>query len=95
MKNYWVYFLTNKHKNVLYIGITGNLVKRIYQHKQQQTKGFTSKYNVHLLVYYETFDDPENAITREKQLKKWTRRKKDNLINTHNPDWKDLGTDLY
>ena len=95
MKNYWVYFLTNKHKNVLYIGITSNLVKRIHQHKIQQCKGFTSKYNVHILVYYETYDDPLNAISREKQLKKWTRRKKDNLINTHNPGWNDLGVDLY
>lgn len=90
MKDYWVYILTNKSNKVLYIGVTSDIEQRIYQHHHGITKGFTHKYNVHKFIYYEHFSDPENAILREKQLKKWSRSKKEWLINQMNPEWKDL-----
>jgi len=85
-----VYFMTNKHNNVLYIGVTSNLTKRVYQHKTKAYKGFTSKYNCEKLVYFEVFSDINEAIEREKQLKKGNRQRKNNLVNVENPDWKDL-----
>ena len=90
MKQYYVYILTNKYNNVLYIGITSNIIKRIYEHKNKLVKGFTEKYNVNKLVYYEIFDDPENAIKREKTMKNLVRRKKTVLIEGKNPLFKDL-----
>jgi len=87
---YYVYILANKSNTVLYIGMTNNLVKRIYQHKKKFVKGFSSKYNLNKLVYYEIFNSSEGAIKREKQLKNLVRRKKNMLINQFNPDWKDL-----
>lgn len=90
MKQYFVYILTNKNNNVLYIGITSNLVKRTYEHKNKLADGFTKKYNVDKLVYYEMFDDPENAIKREKTMKNLLRRKKIELINSKNPLFGDL-----
>ena len=75
---------------MFYIGITNNLSRRVYEHKQKFVKGFTSKYKVDKLVYYEVFDDPYNVISREKQLKGWLRNKKIELINSFNPLWKDL-----
>ncbi|MBX3256641.1 MAG: GIY-YIG nuclease family protein [Chitinophagaceae bacterium] len=86
-----IYILTNKHKNVLYIGVTSDLLTRIWQHKNHVYKNsFTDKYNAEYLVYYEVFESIEAAIEREKQLKKWNRTKKENLINTKNKAWRDL-----
>ena len=91
---YYVYILTNWNHKVMYIGITNNLYKRIYQHKNKLIDGFTKKYNVTKLVYYESTENVISAITREKQLKNWVRKKKNNLVITINPEWKDLGADL-
>lgn len=83
--------LTNTHKNVLYIGVTSNLQARIWQHRNHFfPNSFSDKYNTEYLVYYESFASIEEAISREKQLKRWNRNKKDNLINRVNPEWKDL-----
>ena len=93
MKKSYVYFLTNKNNTVLYIGITSNLHKRIYQHKTKTYKGFTYKYNCEKLVYYEEFDFINYAIIREKQLKAGNRKRKNELVNLINPDWIDLSED--
>ncbi len=93
-KQYYVYILTNRHNSVLYIGITNNLTRRLWEHKNKFVEGFTNKYNVNKLVYYEVFSDSYNAISREKQLKNWHRDWKVSLINQFNPDWKDLSKDL-
>ena len=90
MNQYYIYILTNKNDEVMYIGVTGDLRRRLYEHKNQLVDGFTKKYNVHKLVYYEIFNDPAKAIKREKQLKKWVRNKKNTLVETMNPTWKDL-----
>ncbi|PIZ64237.1 GIY-YIG nuclease [Candidatus Roizmanbacteria bacterium CG_4_9_14_0_2_um_filter_39_13] len=89
-KQYYVYILTNKLHTVLYTGITGNLLKRIWQHKNKVVEGFTEKYNVNMLVYYEVFEDVSTAILREKRLKKWNRQWKERLINEMNSSWNDL-----
>ena len=89
-KQSYVYILANKHNTVLDTGLTRDLKRRIYEHKQKFVKSFTSKYNVDKLVYYEVFDDIYNAITREKQIKAGSRQKKIDLINSMNPTWKDL-----
>lgn len=89
-KYYYIYIMTNKSNTVLYTGITGDIKKRIYEHKNKVVEGFTKKYNVDKLVYYEIFDDPYNAISREKQIKGWVRKKKVDLINSFNPTWEDL-----
>jgi len=89
-KSFYVYILTNKSNKVLYVGITNNLPRRIYEHKHKLVEGFTNKYNVNKLVYYEIFKDAYSAISREKQLKGWLRKKKVELINAFNPTWKDL-----
>ncbi len=93
-KQYYVYILTNKSNNVLYIGVTNELVRRIFEHKSKLVEGFTKKYNLRKLVYYETTNDIESAINREKQLKNWHRDWKMNLIDQSNPEWKDLSDDL-
>ena len=87
---YWVYILASGKHGTLYIGVTNDLVRRVYQHKNKIIKGFTSQYNVHLLVWYEGYDDPTSAIEREKELKKWRRGWKINLIEQGNPNWDDL-----
>ncbi len=87
---YYVYILTNKTKTVLYTGVTNNLQRRIYEHKNKLIDGFTKRYNVDRLVYYEMTSDVKSAIKREKQIKNLLRRKKEELINTFNPDWDDL-----
>ena len=87
---YYVYILTNWDDSVLYIGVTGNLTKRLYEHRNHLTDGFTKKYNVHKLVYFEQTTDVNSAIAREKQLKGWTRAKKLALISKTNPEWIDL-----
>ena len=89
MKQYYVYILSNRSKT-LYIGITNNLVKRVWQHKKGLVEGFSKRYNVDRLIYYETTEDVNSAIAREKQLKNWRREKKEFLINRMNPEWKDL-----
>lgn len=86
---FWVYILTSR-TGTLYVGLTGYLNRRIMQHKIDSIEGFTAKYKVHRLVYYETFDQVANAISREKQLKRWRREKKIALIETTNPRWRDL-----
>ncbi len=92
--NYYVYILTNKINTVLYIGVTNNLIKRIYQHKTKVVNGFTEKYNVNKLVYYEIYNDINVAIEREKQLKTWNRNWKKRLIEKENKDWNDLYNSL-
>ncbi len=88
---YFVCILTNKNKNVLYIGVTNNLKRRVFEHKNKLTPGFTSKYNVDRLVYHESFSDINRAIAREKQIKKFSKVKKQRLIEGMNPDWVALG----
>ncbi len=94
MKQTCVYILTNKKEGVLYVGVTSNLVQRIWQHKSNQVEGFTQKYNAHALVYYELYEDMEQAITREKQLKKWNRDWKIRLIEKDNSNWNDLWVEI-
>ncbi len=93
-KSYFVYILSNKYNNVLYVGVTNDLIRRVYEHKNKLVEGFTKKYNIIKLVYYEVFDDPYNAILREKTLKGYGRKKKVELINSLNPEWKDLYGEL-
>ncbi|WP_428057563.1 GIY-YIG nuclease family protein [Candidatus Avelusimicrobium alvi] len=90
---YCVYILTNKNHTVLYIGVTGHLIGRIYQHRQELAPGFTARYKVHKLVYYEIYRDALAAIAREKQLKTWNRAWKERLIAAQNPSWRDLYED--
>ncbi len=87
---YYVYILASKKDGVLYVGITNDLIKRVYQHKNNLIEGFTKKYFVHKLVYYEMYNDINNAITKEKQIKMWKRQWKIDLIEKMNPGWKDL-----
>ncbi len=89
-KSLYVYILTNKNHTVLYTGVTSDLVNRVIQHREKQIKGFTAKYNVTKLVYFEEVGEPEFAIKREKQIKAGSRQKKLDLINEINPDWDDL-----
>jgi putative endonuclease len=89
-RQYYVYIMTNKNNNVLYTGMTNDLARRIWEHKEKQTSGFTSRYNIMKLVYYEIFSDPYNAIAREKQIKAGSRKKKLDLVNGVNPGWNDL-----
>jgi putative endonuclease len=86
----YVYLLTNKHNNVLYTGVTNDLIRRVYEHKNKMVAGFTQKYNVDRLVYFEVCSGIVVAIEREKQIKGWSRKKKQDLINSINPDWEDL-----
>ena len=87
---YYVYLLTNRNNKVMYVGMTNDLRRRVYQHKRKLVPGFTQRYNVDKLVYYESTHDVHAAITREKEIKKWRREKKDSLVNAMNPEWKDL-----
>ncbi|MEA4924911.1 MAG: GIY-YIG nuclease family protein [Syntrophomonadaceae bacterium] len=90
---YYVYILTNQSNKVLYTGITNDLERRLYEHQNKLIKGFTSKYNVNKLVYFDCTTDAVNAIAREKQIKGWTRQKKLDLISELNPQWRDLSAD--
>ncbi|MBU4345434.1 MAG: GIY-YIG nuclease family protein [Desulfobacteraceae bacterium] len=90
MKQYYTYILASRKNGTLYVGVTSDLLKRIYEHKQNLIDGFTKKYNVHTLVYYEVHNDMREAITREKQIKKWNRRWKMRLIEEMNSEWRDL-----
>lgn len=86
--------MTNQRNAVLYTGVTSDLVKRVYEHKQKLVEGFTRKYQVNKLIYYEAFNEIMEAIAREKQIKGWLRKKKDDLIQSMNPSWRDLYEDL-
>ncbi len=89
-ESYYVYILASKIGGTLYVGVTNDLIRRIFEHKSDAVEGFTKRYGVHRLVYFEQFDDVENAIRREKRLKKWTRKWKIRLIEEANPNWADL-----
>ena len=88
--NYYVYIVTNHYNTVVYTGVTNNLVRRVNEHRSRTKTGFTEKYSVHKLVYYEITNSIKDAIYREKQIKGWKREKKNSLINENNPEWKDL-----
>lgn len=90
MKSYFVYILTIKNNKMLYVGVTNNLQRRIYEHKSKLIPGYTEKYNLNKLVYYQDFSDINDAIAAEKKIKDWLRIKKDNLITSFNPNWNDL-----
>jgi putative endonuclease len=89
-KYYYVYILSNFERTTLYTGMTGNLIRRIYEHKNNLVDGFSKNYHIHDLIYYEVCKDPTSAIEREKQIKSWSRKKKDELIIKFNPELKDL-----
>ena len=93
MQSYYVYILTNWNNRVMYIGMTNDLERRLYEHKNSLVDGFTKKYHVHKLVYYEQTTDVHAAIAREKQLKGLLRAKKNAIVETMNPEWKDLSDD--
>ncbi|MDZ7691022.1 MAG: GIY-YIG nuclease family protein [Balneolaceae bacterium] len=93
-KAYHIYILTNANHSVLYTGVTGDIIRRIWQHRQKLMEGFTKRYNVTKLVYLEEFRDIEDAISREKQIKAGSRQRKLDLVNELNPEWKDLYEDL-
>jgi len=94
MNQYYLYILASIKNGTLYIGVTNNLLKRVFEHKNDSVDGFTKKYKVHKLIYYEEINDVKVAIQREKQIKKWERQWKINLIEKNNPEWKDLYYDL-
>ena len=93
-KQYYVYMMSNKNNTVIYTGVTSDLKKRVYEHKAKLVAGFTRKYNINKLVYYEMFDDVYYAISREKQIKGGSKQKKIDLINDMNKEWKDLSKEL-
>ncbi|GMQ84212.1 MAG: GIY-YIG nuclease family protein [Gammaproteobacteria bacterium] len=94
-KSYYVYLLTTWNNKVLYIGVTNNLRRRLYEHRNKQIDGFTKKYNVHKLVYFEETNNIRVAIEREKQIKGWLRVKKNQLVESLNPEWRDLSQELF
>ncbi len=91
---YYIYILTNYNRTSLYVGVTKNIIRRVYEHKHKVNKSYTSKYHVNKLVYFEVFEDIKQAIKREKQIKGGSRQKKIDLIENFNPDWKDLYDDI-
>ena len=93
-KSYYIYILASRRNGTLYIGVTSDLIKRVWQHKNKFVEGFTEKYGVDKLVYYEQIEDAENALRREKRLKKYNRKWKMDIIEKLNPDWKDLYEEL-
>ena len=93
--NYFVYIMTNKHKTVLYVGVTNDLERRVHEHESGLYKGFTKRYNCHYLVYYEHYTQIEYAIDREKEIKKWRREKKNNLISKFNQEWVFLNDKIH
>ena len=95
MKAFYVYMMTNQSRVVLYTGITNSLVRRVRQHQSGEIEGFTKAYKVNRLMYYESFDDPRDAIAREKEIKGWRRAKKNALVETKNPKWTDLSPMLF
>ena len=94
--NYYVYILSNNHKNVLYTGITNDLARRVYEHRNHLDKGsFTDRYNVEKLVYFEVTSDVNSAIEREKKIKGWNRKRKNKLVESKNPNWEDLYDKIF
>jgi len=93
-KTYWVYMLASSKNGTLYIGVTGDLSKRVFEHRHDLVDGFTKEYQVHMLVWFESTNDVESAIRREKQMKKWKRAWKIELIEKENPGWQDLSGSL-
>ncbi len=93
-REFFVYIMANR-SGTLYTGVTNNLYRRVYEHKQKQVPGFTAQYNINRLVYYEVFQRVQDAILREKQIKGWVRAKKVRLIESVNPEWRDLAEDWY
>ncbi|MFZ7102101.1 MAG: GIY-YIG nuclease family protein [Peptococcaceae bacterium] len=93
-KQYYVYIMTNTYNNVLYTGVTSNLKRRVFEHKENIIKGFTSKYKIHKLVYFEEYNEIYDALTREKAIKGGSRKKKIELVETLNEDWRDLTEQL-
>ena len=94
-KKYYVYFMTNKYKTTLYTGVTNDLRRRVNEHKEKRFDSFSKKYNLEFLVYYEEFNDINQAINRKKQIKAGSRKKKDDLIANMNPEWKDLSLSFF
>lgn len=94
MKSFYVYIMTNKIYTVLYTGITNSIIRRNFEHKSKLVRGFTEKYNVNKLIYFKEFGTALEAITEEKRIKGWTRKKKIDLINSINPEWRDLSKDF-
>ncbi len=94
-KQYWVYMLTNRWRNVLYTGVTNSLERRTWEHKNKAVPGFTKQYNCDRLVYFEQYDEIDQAIARDKQIKGWLRAKKNALIEAQNPEWNDLAADWF
>ncbi|MBO5044545.1 MAG: GIY-YIG nuclease family protein [Alistipes sp.] len=94
MNSSWIYIMTNANNTVLYVGVTSNLTQRVRQHKAKELEGFTARYNITKVIYVEEYADIRNAIEREKQIKSWSRRKKEELIATQNPSWRDLFDDM-
>jgi putative endonuclease len=94
-KTYYVYILASQRNGTLYIGVTNDLKRRIWEHKHDLVKGFTKEYGVHILVYFEQHEDVEQAILREKKIKRWSRKWKLALIEKDNPEWKDLYSNLF
>lgn len=92
--NYYVYILANKYNGTLYIGVTSNLIKRIWEHKNKLVDGFSKKFDIYMLVYFEPHKDVKDAILREKQIKKWNRAWKIRLIEKDNPEWEDLYSEI-
>ncbi len=95
MNNYFIYILTNELNNVIYTGITNDITRRIFEHKNKLVKGFTSRYNIDKLVYYEETSSINSALEREKQIKGWLKKKKITLIESNNPLWKDLSDGFF
>ena len=91
---YYVYCLTNQNHRVMYVGVTNDLARRVYEHRHKLVEGFTAKYNVSKLVYFEVTSDVTSAITREKQIKGWIRARKNALVTSSNPTWRDLSEDF-
>jgi len=94
MSNYYVYIISS-NTGTLYIGMTNDIGRRVYEHKNKLLAGFSKKYNIDRLLYFETFSDPNSAIAREKQIKNWRREKKVKLIDANNKDWTDISSDWY
>lgn len=92
---YYIYMLTNLRRNVLYTGVTNDLMRRVYEHKHKLLDGFTARYNVCCLVYYEMYAEITDAIAREKQIKSWTRQQKNTLVESRNKRWDDLSEELF
>ncbi len=93
-ENFYVYIMANREYGTIYVGVTSDLRKRVYEHKNEIIEGFTSKYHLHKLVYYEVHDSAESAILQEKRLKRWKREWKIQLIEKQNPQWKDLTEEI-